>query len=164
MLMVFQPRLERFRMVPPCIVEDNDHLPTPSLVVQKLLQEGEKRVGRKPLSSHGDESPVGHAHRPEDRNTLSGRGMEYDRVHIFRWHPHGAPGTMLFEIAFVFAPQIKIISSDEATSFFYISAAPQGPTSQSAGAAFVDEVPSGGKASGIDARRDPPRSARLGND
>ena len=162
--MVFQPRLERFRMVPTCIVEDNDHLPTPSLVVQELLQEGEKRVGRKPLGSHGDESPVGHAHRPEDRNTLSGRGMEYDRVHIFRWHPHGAPRTMLFEMAFVFAPQIKIISSDEATSFFYISAAPQGPTSQSAGAAFVDEIRSGGKASGIDARRDPPRSARLGDD
>ena len=164
MLMVSQPRLERFRMVPPGIVEDNDHFPTPSLVAQKLLQEGEKRVGRKPLSSHGHKSSIGHAHRPKDRNTFAGRSMEYNRVHIFRWHPHGAPGTMLLKMTFVFRPQIKIISSDEATSFFYISAAPQGPTSQSVGAACVDEIPSGGRASGIDARRDPPRSARLGDD
>jgi hypothetical protein len=164
MLMVSQPRLERFRMVPPGIVEHDDHLPTPSLVGQKLLQEGEKRVGTKPLSSHGDESPVGHAHRPEDRNTFAGRSMEYDRVHIFRWHPHGAPGTMLLELTFVFRPQIKVVPSGEATSFFYISAAPQGPTSQSAGAAFADETLSGGRVSGIDARREPPRSARLGGD
>lgn len=164
MLMVSQPRRERFCMVPPCIVEDNDHFPTPSLMAQKLLQEGEKRVGTKFLSSHGDESAVGHADRPEDCNTLSGRGMEYDRVHIFRWHPHGTPGTMLLKMTFVFGPQIKIVPSGEAASFFYISAAPQGPTSQSAGAAFVDEILSGGRASGIDARRDPPRSARLGDD
>ena len=113
-VMISQPRLKHLRMVPPGIIENNDHLPTPSLVAHKLLQKGERGLGTELLGSHGDESSVCDAHRPKDRDAFPGWGMEYNRVHILRWDPHGAPGAMLLEMAFVLAPQIKIISSGEA--------------------------------------------------
>jgi hypothetical protein len=164
MAMLIQPGLEQAGVMPPGVVENYDHLfPSPQLA-QDLLQEDEKGLGTELLGSLGYQSPVADANGPKDTDTFPGRCMENHRVSILWRHPHGAPRTMLTEVAFILAPQIKIVSSGKTAQFFYISAGPRGQLWQSGAGAFADEIRDDGTVAGTAAPQHLPHSGWQDDD
>jgi len=164
MAMLIQPRLEQASVMPPGVVENYDHLPPSPALAQDLLQENEKRLCTELVGSLGHQSPVADTNGPKDADAFPGRCMENHWVHILWRHPHGAPGTMLTEVAFILAPHIKIVSSGKAAQFFYISAGPRGQLWQSEAGAFVDEIPGGGTVAGTAAPQYSRHSVWQGDD
>ncbi len=49
---------------------------------------------------------------------LSCWGKKYDWILLLRWDPHGDSCTMLLEMAFIQAPQIRVFSFCQITAFF----------------------------------------------
>ena len=104
--------------MPAGIINDDNHETAPAPVSQKLSEERQKSDGVEFLAERSHQAPIGVPDCPENTNTLAGRRMKNDRIGILRWHPHGATGAMLLEMAFIFIPEINPRISGVSTSFF----------------------------------------------
>jgi hypothetical protein len=162
--MFLEPRLKLACVMPSCVIQNHDHLPTPAVVSQEVLQEAKETLRAERISLSCHQASVGHAYGSEYGNTLASRCMENDGIHILSWYPHGTSRTVLLEMAFVLKPQIPVIPSSQGAEFFYIFAAPLGLPWRSADAAFVDESLAGGTTSGIGVRQDSPHRTEISDD
>ena len=159
-----QPRLKLACVMPSCVIQNHDHLSTPAMVSQEVLQEAKKTLRAELIGLSGHQTAVSHANGSEYGNTLASRCMENDRIHILWRYPHGTSRTVLLEMAFVLKPQITVIPSSKGAEFFYIFAAPLGLPWQSAAVAFVDETLARGTTSGIGVRQDSPHRTEISDD
>ncbi len=90
-LLVFpQPRLKRFRMVPTCVVHDDDHLVSISRMAQELFQERFKREGVKSLFLPRDQPAISNTNCPKNSDTLARRSVLENGIVFLRRDPHGA--------------------------------------------------------------------------
>lgn len=87
---LFQPWRKRFRMMPPGIVDDDNHESVPAPMTKELLKEQEKRGSIEFLIQSSDKTSVGVTDSPENADALSSRCMKYDRIGILWRNPHGA--------------------------------------------------------------------------
>jgi hypothetical protein len=51
-------------------------------------------------------------------------------IEILGWDPHGAARSVLLEMAFVFAPEIKVFPGGQTAQFFYMPAGLRGRPEQ----------------------------------
>ena len=152
--MLLQPRLKLACVMPPCVIQNQDHLPTSVVMGQELLQETKKSLGRESIGLSGYQPSIGYTDGSEYCDTVPSRCMENDRIHILWRHPHGTSRTVLMEMTFILKPEITILSSSKAAEFFYMFAAPPGLPRQPTDAAFAGETLAGGTISGIAAPQD----------
>jgi hypothetical protein len=162
--MFLEPGLELACMMPSCVIQNHDHLPTPAVVTQEVLQEAKETLRAECIGLSCHQASIGHANGSEYGNTLASRCMENDGIGLLWRYPHGTPRTVLLEMAFVLKPKIPVIPSCQGAEFFYISAAPLGLPWQSGAGAFVDESPARGITSGIGVRQDSPHKTEIRDD
>ena len=152
--MFLEPRFKLACVMPSCVIQNYDHLPTSAIIVQEILQEAKKSLCAESIGLSGHQPSIGHANSSEYANTPPSRRMEDDRIHILWRYPHATSRTVLVEMAFVLKPQITVIPSSQGAEFFYIFAAPAGLPWQSADVAFVDETLARGTTSDIGVPQD----------
>ena len=111
-------RFEQDGVVVPGIVEHQHHARVAGAMSQLRLQKGLER-GRVERGTHGvDERAGAQTDGPEARDRLAGRRMEQHRILDLGRHPHAAPGAMLLEGAFVYAPEFNAPAPCQAVQFF----------------------------------------------
>jgi len=116
--MRFQEGPKHLRMVIPRIIQ-NHHRLSPSLAMPK--QTGEKLLegdGIEGLFQLGHQSAIPQVDRPQKGHRLSGGRPPQDRIFVLRRDPHGSPGSMLLEMAFIEAPQVEVVPSGQPEAFF----------------------------------------------
>jgi len=90
LLMFPQPRLKGFRMVPTCVVHDDDHLASLSRMAQELFQERFEREGVKSLLWPCDQAAVSNTNCPKNSDTFARRSVCENGIEFLRRDPHVA--------------------------------------------------------------------------
>jgi hypothetical protein len=102
----------------PGVVQHQDEPPLRAAMPQQDAEKDPERDRVELRAELGHELPGAEVDRAEERHGLPRRGVEQHRVGLFRGHPHATPGTMLLEMAFVEAPEVKAVGASEPAEFF----------------------------------------------
>ena len=85
---------------------------------QERLQKGLERDRVERGAQGANELAGAQTDGPKAGDRLAGGRMEQHRILDLGWHPHAAPGAMLLEVAFVYAPEFSAPASCQAVQFF----------------------------------------------
>lgn len=132
MSMAPEPIVQIPRVMPPGIVDHDDHLAARSVAVDQPREEYLKSFCMEPFSLHRAESPISRTDRAPHGHLSARWCVQQDRITIFGSNPHRAPGTVLLEVTLVFEPQVNRPVGGEAPEFFYMPAEPLDQLEQSA--------------------------------
>lgn len=105
-------------MVVPGVVQDDHHAFCAGPSAQQQPQERFECFGVERVTQAVCEFPCLQAHCAKASNRLAGGCMGQHRVFDLWRNPHSAACAVLLEVAFVQAPQFKILSLCQTTQFF----------------------------------------------
>lgn len=120
-LMPLQQRLEQLGVVVAGVVQHH-HPPAAGPVAKQLPQLSIER-GRIELGLHGVNELAGsQADRVKAGDGLVGEGLDDPRIPVLGRHPHVTARAVLLKVAFVQAPQFKIVRFRKPAQFFRLAA------------------------------------------
>ena len=125
-----QPRLQKFGTMPAGIIQNDNHLAALTATAHKLLQERKECLRIELLGATGGQTSVCRTNCAKHSNVFPCRCMQNHRIYILWRYPHGTARTVLLEMAFIFEPQLNVVSSGQAAEFFYNFVAPADRLSQ----------------------------------
>ena len=105
--MPIQKRLQLFGVMVRGIVRHDHHRPARAAMAPKHAQKGLEAEGIEDGDQQRNQTPVVQIDRPEQRDRPARGSLQNRRILIFGRDPHPTACTVLFEMAFVQAPQVN---------------------------------------------------------
>lgn len=158
-----QPGLQRPRVMPARVVHDDQQLAPTSTPAKQVGQKRPKALGVERLGWHREQPSVGRTDGTEDSSVFARRRVQQHGIDLLGRNPHGAAGSVLLEVTFVFEPQVNHLVGGEMAQFFYMRAGRGDQRARLRGAACAVGSRTGGRGVGIGARAGVHHIARPGD-
>src|SRR5580658_28676 len=132
-------------MVIASVVDNHHHFPAWATAALQFAVKIPAGAGIKHAVGLGHEQlAIFETYSPEKTDAFSRWGMEANRIFHFGRNPHAATRAVLLEVNFIHRPQINVVSSRQCPEFFCARLAEGDQLAPLAGAACVNESPTGG--------------------
>ncbi len=151
-LVFFQQGGEPFGVVVAGVVEHRGHLSAARAPPEQDLQKAFEGDGVEPRRKGVNEFAAAQADRAAAGDRLARRRGEDDRVPVLGRPPRAATGAVELEVAFVLAPQSKVLPFRQPAKFFYPPPRAPGRPAPASDAASAGGSPSAGTTAGTAAR------------
>jgi hypothetical protein len=109
---------KHLRMMILGIIQDHHRFSSPVMMFKQSDEEILEGDGIKRFLKLGHQLALPQVDGPKQGHGLSGGCHSQDRIFVLWRNPHGGPGSMLLEMAFIEAPRVEIVPSGEPEAFF----------------------------------------------
>jgi len=108
--MFSEPWPQLFGMMPAGVINDDNHFSSFSAMAYELRQKTLERLSIKRFLQTRNKPPIVYTNSTKDTDAFACRCMQDNRINSFWRYPHDVSRSVLLEVAFIFRPDINIIS------------------------------------------------------